>query len=246
MDVREAGRRGALATNKKLSKKKRSASARKAARAPWGDIQSREELMIRSSAEESKAVKARKRELRAILLTGDTSRQSESAKKAIAYCDLCIKEYEEWFDWNEHRWLFFQKVMIIGGVVATLAGVITIPDSWIASIPWVQSFGWVRGVPAGIVTIAAGYLSSFTYREDAVRHESTATALWSELARYQGHAKPYDKNDADDTSVFVNNLCRLVENETHNWSALVMGNKSEIDSRKDNTLLAETPKKDEA
>jgi hypothetical protein len=35
MDVREAGRLGALATNNKLSKKKRRESARRAARARW-------------------------------------------------------------------------------------------------------------------------------------------------------------------------------------------------------------------
>ena len=35
MDVREAGRLGALATNKKLSKKKRRENARKAAQARW-------------------------------------------------------------------------------------------------------------------------------------------------------------------------------------------------------------------
>jgi hypothetical protein len=208
--------------------------------------ESRVRLMIRSSAEKGKTAEAKKQALRELLLTGDSSRQSESAKKAIAYCDLCIKEYEEWFEWNERKWLRFQKVMIIGGVVATLAGVITIPDSWIASIPWVQSFGWMRGVPAGIVTIAAGYLSSFTYREDAVRHEATATALWSELARYQGHATPYDRNDTEDTSVFINNVCRLVENETHNWSALVMGNKTEIESRKDVTHSDGDPVKSQA
>jgi hypothetical protein len=35
MNTSEAGRRGALATNKKLSKKQRSANARKAAKARW-------------------------------------------------------------------------------------------------------------------------------------------------------------------------------------------------------------------
>jgi hypothetical protein len=35
MDVKEAGRLGALATNSKLSKKKRRENARKAARARW-------------------------------------------------------------------------------------------------------------------------------------------------------------------------------------------------------------------
>jgi hypothetical protein len=35
MDVKEAGRLGALATNKKLSRKKRQANARKAAEARW-------------------------------------------------------------------------------------------------------------------------------------------------------------------------------------------------------------------
>jgi hypothetical protein len=199
--------------------------------------------MIRSSAEERKAALAKKQVLRELLLTGDGSRDSESAKKAIAYCDLCIKEYEGWFELNEARWRFFQKVIIIGGVVATLAGVMTLPDSWIESFPWIKSFGWVRGVPAGIVTIAAGYLSSFTYREDAVRHELTATALWSELARFQSHAKPYDKSDAEDASAFTNNLCRLVELETHNWSAVVMGNKADIDSRAESKYSAEASQK---
>jgi hypothetical protein len=38
MDVREAGRRGPLATNKKLSKTKRSANARKPANARWSAV----------------------------------------------------------------------------------------------------------------------------------------------------------------------------------------------------------------
>lgn len=99
---------------------------------------------------------------------------------------------------------------------------------------------------AVIVTIAAGYLSSFTYREDAMRHESTATALWSELARFQGHAKPYDKSDPEDTSAFINNLCRLIELETPNWSALVVGNKADIDLRTDNEHAAAAPPKTSA
>jgi hypothetical protein len=38
MDVKEAGRLGALATNKKLSKKKRRENARKAARVRWSKL----------------------------------------------------------------------------------------------------------------------------------------------------------------------------------------------------------------
>jgi hypothetical protein len=125
---------------------------------------------------------AKEEALRKQLLADETSRPSEASKKAIAFCELCISEYEGWFDWNETRWLRWQKVIIIGGVVATLAGVITLPDDW--TLPFMKSLGWLRGVPAGLVTIAAGYLGSFTYREDAVRHEMTAGLLWIELAKF--------------------------------------------------------------
>jgi hypothetical protein len=169
--------------------------------------------------------------LRNLLLKPDATRTSEEAKAAIAYCAMCIQDYKEWFEWNDRRWHRWQAIVIVGGVVATLAGVVTIPESWIAKDSAWHSFGWLRGVPAGLVTIAAGYLSSFTYREDAVRHELTAIALWGELARYQGHAKPYDRNESEDTSAFVNNVCRLVENEGHSWRALVMGQRAEDDAK---------------
>src|SRR5229473_1706043 len=87
-------------------------------------------------------------------------RSSEEAKKAIAYCQCCIHTYEDWFEWNEARWLGWQKVVIIGGVIATLAGVITIPEKWLWWLSEPQSFGWIRGVPAAIVTIAAGYYAA--------------------------------------------------------------------------------------
>jgi hypothetical protein len=163
--------------------------------------------------------------LRKSLLANDQARQSESAKKAIEFCELCIDEYEAWADFNEARWSRWQKVVIIGGVVATLAGVITLPDAWI--LPFMASFGWLRGVPAAVVTIAAGYLSSFTYREDTVRHEMTAGFLWIELAKFQTHATPYNKTEEQDISAFVNNIGRLVENELLGWRALVQGIKRE-------------------
>ena len=87
--------------------------------------------------------------------------------------------------------------------VATIAGVVTIPDEWIKWAPWAGSFGWVRGVPAGLVTIAAGFLSSFTYKEDAVRNEVTANALRNELVKFLCSAKPYDEGEPDDISMFL-------------------------------------------
>src|SRR5262245_29301410 len=106
--------------------------------------------------------------LRKSLLAVDGSRKSPDAKNAIAYCEYCIRDYEYWFTRNQRKWLLWQKVVIIGGVVATLAGVITLPEGWVSGL---ESFAWVRGVPAALVTIAAGFLSSFTYRDDAVRNE---------------------------------------------------------------------------
>jgi hypothetical protein len=65
-------------------------------------------------------------------------------------------------------------------------------------------------------------LGSFNYREDAVRHELTANALWNELAKYQTCAEPYDKKDeVKDTSTFMNNVCRLVDSELKSWSIQV-------------------------
>ena len=118
-------------------------------------------------------------------------------------------------------------------MVATLTGAASLPVSWIAWIPEPQSLARLRGVPAAIVTIAAGYLSSFTYRDDAVRHELTATALWNELVKYQGRAAPYNKNEIDDTSAFLNVVCKIVELESYNWSALVLG-KNKKDDQEEN------------
>jgi hypothetical protein len=114
--------------------------------------------------------------------------------------------------------------MIVSGVIATLVGVISLPPEWLKSAPYLESFGWVRGVPAAIVTIAAGYLSSFTYREDAVRQELAVNALWGELAKFQTGARPYDsKTPEENTSAFVNEVTRIVEMESHGWSTLAMG-----------------------
>lgn len=100
---------------------------------------------------------------------------------------------------------------MIGGVVATLAGVIKVPAEWVGWIYGLHSLSWLRGVPG-----------SFTYREDAVRHELTAQVLWNELAKYVGHAEPYNKpSEKDDTSAFLKTICLLVETELQRWSALV-------------------------
>jgi hypothetical protein len=158
---------------------------------------------------------------------GTHGRTSEQAKKAIAYCRSVIAEYEWWFEWNEARWVWYQRVVIYGGVIATLAGVATIPPEWFGLPQWPVGLGWLRGIPAAIVTVAAGLLSSFTYREDAVRQEVTAIALWNELAKYLGHAEPY--SGADErvaTGLFVANVCRLVESEMHGWRTLVIGNQN--------------------
>jgi hypothetical protein len=181
---------------------------------------------FRRRREGKKAERDRENALREMLLKRDGKRRdSEAAKKAVAYCEYCINVYEGWFDWNEGRWLRWQKVVIVGGVVATLAGVITIPESWISVDSGWRSLTWLRGVPPAIVTIAASFLSSFTYREDAVRHELTASSLWNELVRYQSGAAPYTRTQEEDTSLFVNTICRIVEIELRDWSALVAGNR---------------------
>jgi hypothetical protein len=173
----------------------------------------------------------RKKELLGVLQSENT-RKSDEAKKATAYCNYWISFYEGLFGWNEKRWLWWQRVVIIGGVVATLAGAITLPENWI-SHSQLETFGWLRGVPAAIVTIAAGYLSSFTYREDAVRHWLTLNNLWNELAKYQGQAKPYDENEVEDTSLFLNTICNIVEGELRDWRALVINQKTEGQKTKD-------------
>jgi hypothetical protein len=92
----------------------------------------------------------------------------------------------------------------MGGVIATLAGVVTVPPAWIDWAPSLHSLYWLRSVPAAIATIAASYLGSFNYREDAVRHEITGNALWNEMARFQSCAAPYNnKTEEEDTSRFT-------------------------------------------
>jgi hypothetical protein len=149
------------------------------------------------------------------------ARKSPEAKKAIAYCEYCILEYEQLFQDNETKWYFWQTVIILGGVVATLEGVAAIPESW-ALASHLKGFGWLRGVPAGIVTVASALLSSFTYREDTVRFEVTGNILSNELVKYLGRAKPYNSSDeAKDTSYFVNRISELVETELKGWRTLV-------------------------
>jgi hypothetical protein len=183
-------------------------------------------MFIRSK---DKKDEAREEKLWKELLRGK-SRSSEQAGKAVAYCKDFIKEYDEWFEYNESRWLRLQRVIIIGGVVATLYG--TIPDELLKSIPWGGFLGWSRGVPPGIVTIAAGLLSSFTYKEDAVRHEVTANTLRNELIKFLCDAAPYNKSDeSKDTSIFLNTICRIIDGELQGWRELVTETRSQNVSR---------------
>jgi hypothetical protein len=186
--------------------------------------------MFGDRREEERRAEEKEEELRKIILAPNApKRGSEEAKRAIAYCELCARSYGDWFEWNESQWLLWQRITIIGGVVATLAGVITLPEAWLAKAHWLESFSWLRGVPAAISTVAAGFLGSFNYKEDAVRHELTSNGLWSELAKYQACAVPYNVDEAPATSIFLTNVCRLVDSELSNWRALVMGKASDDD-----------------
>jgi hypothetical protein len=171
--------------------------------------------------ETDRAKKARQREeaLEALLLAQEENpHSSEKAKKAIAYCQLNIMEYEHLAERDDTRWKLCQAIVVVGGVAATLAGTISFPQAW----DWLA---WIRSVPAAFVTIAAGVLTSFSYRENAVRFEPVAVALWNELALFLTHASPYNKGEAEDASAFSNAVCRLVEVEVHNWGALVRENR---------------------
>jgi hypothetical protein len=57
----------------------------------------------------------------------DKTRKSDGAKIAINFCEDCIKEYQEWFEFNDKRWSLYQGAIIVGGAVATLAGAVTLP-----------------------------------------------------------------------------------------------------------------------
>ena len=56
-----------------------------------------------------------------LLKPNENVRSSVEARKAISYCEYCILEYEELFELNEAKWLQWQTVVIVGGVVGTLA-----------------------------------------------------------------------------------------------------------------------------
>jgi hypothetical protein len=171
-------------------------------------------------------VSQREKELQDLLVKyAENVRSSNEARIAIEYCKHLTFEYADLFDFNEARWNFWQGVVVIGGVIATLSGVITLPALWLTGIsndP--SSLSWLRGVPAAIDTIAAGYLSSFTYRDDAVRHEVTAQILWNELAKFLTRAAPYNQKEDEDVSAFMAKICNIVEAESRDWSALVKGN----------------------
>jgi len=174
-------------------------------------------------------LKERQAQLYAIIRKeGISERSSEESKKAIAYCEACIEEYDYWWELNESKWYCWQRVAIIAGVLATIAGAISIPDSWMTTTPWLPFvISIMRSLPAAVATVAAGFLGSFTYREDAVRHKLTKEALWNEMAKYQARADPYDKAEASDTCLFLNKVCRLVTVELYSWSALVRGDRAD-------------------
>jgi len=150
-------------------------------------------------------------------------RDSPLAQEAISFCDKEINEYNEWYELNEKRWMLLQTVAIVAGVIATLAGVISfpIPKDW-TTAPLLESLSWVRGIPAAIGTIATGLLGSFSYREDAVRHELTKETLRQEKIRFITRSSPYNKHDDIDTSTFVNKICTIVDSEARAWDKQVL------------------------
>lgn len=160
--------------------------------------------------------KGKEEALEALLLApGENARSSEQAKKAIAYCQLCIAEYERWSKQSQRRWVLWQGIVVFGSVLVTLlAGVISISQAW-DSIAWI-----IRSVLAASVAIAAGLLSSFTFRENAIRYEVAATDLWNELARFLTSAAPYNTGEVEDTSAFLNKVCLLVGAEVRHWGVL--------------------------
>jgi hypothetical protein len=81
----------------------------------------------------------------------------------------------------------------------------------------------IGGIPAAIATIAAVYLGSFRFRDNAVRYEVTGNAQWNELPKYQARAEPYNKDEAADTRLFLKNVYRFVDLELNSWSTLVRG-----------------------
>jgi Protein of unknown function (DUF4231) len=148
--------------------------------------------------------------------------------EAIKFCQRQIREYRSWFKHNERRWIFWQSLTIVMGVIATIAGSVTIdiPNDWTWWGPLLKSLSWTRGIPAGIATIAAGMVGSFTFREDAVRHEMTRNALAGELAKFVAGAEPYSKHDDTDRSAFLGAVCHIIEAEQRNWSELVKSSKN--------------------
>jgi hypothetical protein len=142
-------------------------------------------------------------------------RKSPEALLAIAYCEKEISEYRSWFRWNEFRWVVFQHAAIIMGVLATVFSAVSVEQtSW-----WVSYLPWLRVITAAAATISAGLIGSFNYREDAVRHEMTGNALNGELAKYKTRASPYNKSEAEDTSVFTNAIVDIINSEQRDWNA---------------------------
>src|SRR5271170_1966845 len=96
-------------------------------------------------------------------------RTSVEALEAVRFCEKEINEYRDWFRWNEHRWVLYQHSAIIMGVLATVFSALSID----AKSDWGVTLLWARVITAACATISAGFIGSFHYREDAVRHEMT-------------------------------------------------------------------------
>lgn len=173
-----------------------------------------------------------KKYLREYLLDSPKNTQSEIEKIAISYCHMCINDYESWFNLNHRRWIFWQSIAIVFGVIATISGamdfklITTLFKEINPQI--VDSLSWIRGIPAAVATVASGLLASFTYKEDAIRHEASANALWNELAKFQTRAAPYNTNESGSvdgcTDKFINNICSIIEKENNEWK-FIMSNK---------------------
>ena len=174
---------------------------------------------------------AQTKALRALLVAeGGANRTSDEAKKAIAFCHMRILDYEWWLAYNTKQWVRWQRIAITAGVLATLAGVITIPvpDDWGYWTKFLRSCFWVRSIPAAIATIAASFFGAFNYRDQTVRHAITASTLWNELARFQTRSAPYDKTDEKDTSAFLNTVCGLINAESQGWRKQIKDSQSDV------------------
>jgi hypothetical protein len=170
------------------------------------------------------ARRRREGKLKTFLLEHGEVRSSNEAKKALAYCQLCISEYDHLWWRDGWLWTVCLTITIGGGIVGAFAGIVPIPQGW-------ESYGWMRGIPAALVAAAAAAMTGFGFRENAIRFEQASEALWHELVRFQTLSAPYNKGEPEDTSAFVNKICDLIDIEVHNWGTFMAENSSEPKAR---------------